>query len=83
MAPQKRTRQPKTDQDSHLEQTGEDLTTAFDDGRIVVPLVEESLNVKKNWVQAGEVVFRKTVRPIPKKSPSNLATKRFRSSGYP
>src|SRR5947209_6074390 len=57
MAPRKKTQQLKTG----LEQTESDLTAPFDEGHIVVPLVEESLDVKKNWVQAGEVVFRKTV----------------------
>jgi uncharacterized protein (TIGR02271 family) len=44
-----------------------------DDQEIVLPLVEEQLDVDKAWVQAGEVVVRKQVREQQQTLPVDLA----------
>ena len=44
----------------------------IDDGSIVVPLVDERLEVQKQWVQSGEVVVRKSTQTSQQTIPVEL-----------
>jgi len=54
-------------------QSMQQVRTAKEGEQIIVPLVEEYLNVNKEWVQSGEVVVRKTVQTTTQTIPVNVA----------
>lgn len=54
-------------------QASQSATTAHEGETIVVPLIEEYLDVNKQWVQTGEVVVRKSVQTTTQTIPVDVA----------
>src|SRR5690349_505789 len=73
VASRKKRTQLRSMQTSRQRLTDALSTEPFEQSRVIVPLIEEELKVKKNRVQAGEVVLRKVVSTSTEEVPVELA----------